>query len=82
MKNKLKRLKIKEKTNITNKTITNQSKRLATVTNKVDNHKDNYKKLFEELVKERFDEVKGLTNEINQNDLIYYFIKVILLERD
>ena len=82
MKNKLKRLKIKEKTNITNKTITNQSKRLATVTNKVDNHKDNYKKLFEELVKERFDEVKGLINEINQNDLIYYFIKVILLERD
>ena len=75
-------MKIKEKTNITNKTITNQSKRLATVTSKVDNHKDNYKKLFEELVKERFDEVKGLTNEINQNDLIYYFIKVILLERD
>ena len=82
MKNKLKRLKIKEKTNITNKTITNQNKRLATLTNKVDNHKNNYKKLFEELVKERFDEVKGLTNEINQNDLIYYFIKVILLERD
>ena len=75
-------MKIKEKTNITNKTTTNQSKRLATLTNKVDNHKDNYKKLFEELVKERFDEVKGLTNEINQNDLIYYFIKVILLERD
>ena len=35
--------------------------------------KDNYKKIFEELVKERFDKVEELTYEINQNDLIYYF---------
>ena len=31
---------------------------------------DNYKEIFEELVKERFDEIRELTNEINQNDLI------------
>ena len=31
------------------------------------------KKIFEELVKEKFDEIKELTNEINQNELIYYF---------
>ena len=43
------------------------------LTNKDDDHKDNYKEIFEELVKERFDEIKELTNEINQNDLIYYF---------
>ena len=30
-------------------------------------------KKFEELVKERFDEIKELTNEINHGDLIYYF---------
>ena len=28
---------------------------------------------MEELVKQRFDEIKELTNEINQNDLMYYF---------
>ena len=43
------------------------------LTNKDDEHKDNYKEMFEELVKERFDEIKELTNEINRNDLIYYF---------
>ena len=32
----------------------------------------NYNKIFEEL-NERFDEIKELTNEINQNDLMYYF---------
>ena len=42
------------------------------LTNK-DDHRENYKERFEELVKERFDEVKELTNEINQNDLTYYF---------
>ena len=36
-------------------------------------HKDNYKEIFEELVKERFDEIKQLTDEIKQNDLISYF---------
>ena len=48
--------------------ITNQNEKLAALT---DN--DNYKEIFEELVKERFYEIKELTNEINQNDLIYYF---------
>ena len=50
----------------------NQNKRLPSLTNK-DYHKDNYKEIFEKIVKERFDEIKELTNEINQNDLIYYF---------
>ena len=53
------------------------------LTNKDDDHKDNYEEIFEELVKEKFYEIKELTNEINQNDLTYYFIlKVILLERN
>ena len=44
--------------------ITNQNKKLATLTNK-DDHKDNYRETFEELVKERFNEIKKLTVEIN-----------------
>ena len=32
-------------------------------------HKDNYKKIFEELLKERFGEIKELTDEVKQNDL-------------
>ena len=52
--------------------ITNQNERLASSTDKND-HKYNYKEIFEELVKERFDKMKDLTDEINQNDLIYYF---------
>ena len=28
---------------------------------------------MEELVQEKFDELKELTDEINQNDIIYYF---------
>ena len=43
------------------------------LTNKDEDHKDNYKEIFEELVKERFDEIKELTKEINQNELIYCF---------
>ena len=50
----------------------NQNERLAALTNK-DDHEDNYKGIFEELVKERFDEIKELTDEIKQNNLIYYF---------
>ena len=53
--------------------ITNQNKILEVLTNKDDDQKDNYKKIFEELVKERFDEIKELTDEINQNDLKCYF---------
>ena len=53
--------------------IANQSKRLAALTNKDDNHEDNYKEIFEELPEERFGEIKELINKINQNDLIYYF---------
>ena len=52
--------------------IANQNEKLAALTNK-DDHKDNYKKVFEELVKGKFDELKELTDEINYDDLIYYF---------
>ena len=51
------------------------------LTNKDGDHNDNYKEIFEELVKETFDEIKELTNKVNQNDL-YIILKVILLERD
>ena len=38
-----------------------------------EDHKDNYKEIFEKLVKEKFDEIKELTHEINYDDLTYYF---------
>ena len=38
-----------------------------------DDHKDNCKEIFEKLVKERFDEIKELTNKIKYDDLTYYF---------
>ena len=41
--------------------------------NKDDHHKDNCKEIFEKLVKERFDEIKELTNKIKYDDLTYYF---------
>ena len=47
--------------------ITKQNKRLVALTSK-DDHKDSYKEIFEELVKERFDEIKELSDKINQND--------------
>ena len=52
--------------------ITNQSKRLTVLTN-TNNHKGNYKEVFEELVKERFGEIKKLNDDRNHNDLIYHF---------
>ena len=52
--------------------ITNQNKNLAALTNK-DDDKDNYKEIFEQLVNERFDEIKELADGINQNNLTYYF---------
>ena len=60
-----------EKDFITNQK--NQNERLVGLTNK-DDHRDNYKEIFEELLKkERFDEIIELTNEMNQNDLTYFF---------
>ena len=56
-------------------TITNQKARLPALTHK-DDHKGNYKEIFEKLVKERFDEIKELTNEINHDGFI---LKAILL---
>ena len=50
----------------------NISERLQALTNK-DYHKDNYKKLFEESVIERSNEIKERSDEINHDDLIYYF---------
>ena len=38
-----------------------------------DDHKDNYKEIIEKLVKERFDKIKELSSEINDDDLKYYF---------
>ena len=48
--------------------ITNHNERLVALTIK-EHHKDNYKKIFEKLVKEKFDEIKELTHD----DLTYYF---------
>ena len=70
MKKKEKQLEVKEKKQID--PIANRNERLATLTNK-DDHKINYKEIFEKIVKERFDEIKELTDKTNQNDLIYYF---------
>ena len=51
--------------------ITNQNKRIEVLTKKND-HKSIYKEVFDKLVKERFDKIIELNNEINQNDLVYY----------
>ena len=63
-KQKKKQLKTKE--------ISNQNKRLLALTNKGD-HKNNHKKIFEEFVKESFDEIKELSHEVDHNGLTYYF---------
>ena len=52
--------------------ITNQNKRLEALTNK-DDHKSIYKQIFGKLVEQKFDKIKELTDEINHDDLIYYF---------
>ena len=56
--------------------ITNLNERLVVLTNKddhKDDHKNIYKDIFDKIAKEIFDEIKKLTDEINQNDLTYYF---------
>ena len=62
--------------------ITNQNKKLATLTNQ-DNDKDNYsyKEILEEIFKERFDEIKELAHEINHNDLIFWFKGNVAIKR-
>ena len=42
-----------------------EKKRLAALANKDDDPKDKYQKTFEDLVKERFDEIRELFDEIN-----------------
>ena len=49
--------------------ITNQNERLEALTNK-DGYKSIDKKIFDDLVKEKFDEVKELTDETVYDDLI------------
>ena len=49
--------------------ITNQNERLEALTNK-DDYKSIDKKIFDEQVKEKFDEVKELTDETVYDDLI------------
>ena len=56
--------------------ITNQNERLSALTIKDDHkedHKDICKEIFEKLIEEKFDEIKELTDKINQNDLAYCF---------
>ena len=43
--------------------ITNQNKRLEALANK-DDHKSIHKEIFDKLVKEKFDEIKELTDEV------------------
>ena len=52
--------------------ITKQNKGLEALTNK-DDHKNVYEKIFDKLVKEKFDEIRELSDEIDYNDLIYCF---------
>ena len=52
--------------------ITNQNGRLEALTNK-DDHKSIHREIFDKLVKEKFDEIKKLTDEIDHDGLIYYF---------
>ena len=47
--------------------ITNQNKGLEALTNK-DDHKSVYKEIFDQLVKQKIDEIKELTDEIEHND--------------
>ena len=70
MKNKRKRLKSKEKQK---DAITNQKIRLKAFTNK-DHHKDIYKEILDQIVKEKIDNIRELTDEINDHYLRYYFI--------
>ena len=56
--------------------ITNQNERSAALAKK-----DDHKEIFEELVKERFHEIKELTDEINRNDSIYYFKGITFRKR-
>ena len=53
-------------------TITNQNKRIEALTSKED-HKSIYKEIFDRPGREKCNEIKELTDEIDHNDLIYYF---------
>ena len=53
-----------------------KNKRLEALNNR-DDHKSIYKNLFDNVVKERFDEVKELTNEIDYK--IWYIVLGIMV---
>ena len=80
MKNVKKWSKSKEKKQIDS--ITDQNKKLQALTNK-DDYKSIYKEIPDRVVRERFDEIKELNNEIDHHDSIYYlnikYIKYINL---
>ena len=80
MKNVKKWSKSKEKKQIVS--ITDQNKKLQALTNK-DDYKSIYKEIPDRVVRERFDEIKELNNEIDHDDSIYYlnikYIKYISL---
>ena len=62
MKNKQRGLKSQEKTNRCYKSFTNR-----------DDHKIIYKKVFDKLVKEKFNGIKKLTHKADHDDSIYRF---------
>ena len=51
--------------------MTDQTKRLEALNNK-DNCKSIYREIFDKTVKERFNEIKKLTYEIEHDNLVYY----------
>ena len=49
-----------------------KNKEKQALTNEYD-QKENYKEIFENIVKERFEEIKQSNNNINHENLIFYF---------
>ena len=49
-----------------------KNKEKQALTNEYD-QKENYKEIFENIVKERFEEIKQSNNNINHEKLIFYF---------
>ena len=60
--------------------ITNQNEKLEGLTNK-DDHKSIYKEIFDKLLKEKFDEIKELTYEIDHEELILIMVQNFLKNR-
>ena len=69
LKSKQKQLKNKEKTN----RCYYRSKQKTKALNNIDDHKSIYKEIFNRIVKERFDERKESTHELDHDNLIFHF---------